>query len=69
MTTIPRVLTVLIEYSPTQQRIMVRGAWEQGKGPANIAPLAPENTQNFVKVFEGVDMKSNVGFAGLVPVE
>jgi hypothetical protein len=61
----PRVLIVVLEYSPAQQRVMVRGVWPDGaKLPA---PLASENTQNTVRVFEGVNMKAHVGFAGLVP--
>ena len=65
MNDIPRILIVVLEYSPAQQRVMVRGVWP--KGAALPDPLAPENKQNRVSVFEGVDMKANVGFAGLVP--
>lgn len=63
---IPPILVVVIEYSPSQQRVMVRGAWPMDA----VLPgrLAPENRQNRVRVFLGVDMKANVGFAGLVPV-
>lgn len=62
----PRILTVLLEYSPTQQRVMVRGVWPEGE-QAYRKPLEAENQQNYVRVFEGVDMKANVGFAGLMP--
>jgi hypothetical protein len=61
----PTILKVVIEYSPTQQRVMVRGVFPHDTPTPE--PLAPENQQNIVRVFEGVDMGPNVGFAGLVP--
>lgn len=65
MNDIPRILIIVLEYAPAHQRVMVRGVWPEG-APLP-PPLAPENTQNKVKVFEAVDMKAHVGFAGLVP--
>jgi hypothetical protein len=61
----PRVIKVVVEYSPEQRRVIVRGAWPEGA--VLPEPLAPSHTQNVVSVFEGVDMKWHVGFAGLVP--
>lgn len=63
----PEIVTVVIEHSPTQRRVMVRGAFR--RGDAFPAPLAPENRQNFVQVFVGVDMGAAPGFVGLVPEE
>ncbi len=58
-------ITVLIEYVPAQQRVMVRAAWTTD-GSHYLEPLSPENQQNYVKVFAGVDMKYNVGFRNLI---
>jgi hypothetical protein len=60
----PEVMTVLIEYVPSQSRVMVRGVWRKEEYKP-VAPLLPDNVQNAVHVFLGVDMKFNVGFAGL----
>jgi hypothetical protein len=59
-----RIVTVVIEYSPSQSRVMVRGVFAEGQPLP--APLAPENRQNHVRCFLGADMGTNVGFAGLV---
>lgn len=67
MSEMPRILTVLIEYSPSTTRVIVRGVWLKGRGPSDTAPLEPGNRQNFVDVFEGIDMKvRGTGFTGLV---
>lgn len=60
MSNIPEIITVLIEYSNMQGRVIVRSAWS-GK-PEYLEPLEPGNQQNYVKVFDGVDMKYGVGF-------
>lgn len=57
----PESITVLIEYSLKQKRVIVRGAWRGT--PTMLEPLEPDNQQNYVKVFDGVDMKYNVGFS------
>ena len=62
----PRVLVVLIEYRPTLHSVTVRGCWPE----ADFRPvplLEPDNQQNAVRCFEGVDHKAHIGFAGLVP--
>lgn len=59
----PEIVIVVIEYSPSQRRVMVRGAFRQG-APLP-APLAPENQQNRVRVFLDADMGSAPGFAAL----
>ena len=62
----PRILTVLLEYSEERRRVIVRGAWP--KAEMKMRPkLLPGNFQNYVDVFEGVDMTWHIGFAGLVP--
>ena len=61
----PQVLTVLLEYSPRQQRVIVRQVAAEYKP---LPVLEDGNVQNAVKVFLGVDMKFNVGFSGLTPV-
>ena len=64
--TAPRILTVLIEYSEERRRVIVRGVWPKAK--MKMRPkLVPGNFQNYVDVFEGVDMTWHIGFAGLVP--
>ena len=59
------IVTVVIEYSPTQRRVMVRGVFR--KYDVFPSPLAPENQQNRVQVFVGHDMGSAPGFVGLNP--
>lgn len=61
----PDTITVLIEYVPSQKRVMVRAAWRDGK--EYLEPLEPDNKQNYVSVFDGVDMKYHTGFQGLEP--
>lgn len=63
----PEILTVVIEYSPTQRRVMVRGVFRDGQPMP--APLETENRQNRVRVFVGMNMGAAPGFAGLVPEE
>lgn len=62
----PRILTVLIEYSEKRKRVTVRGVWPKDTAK-QLPKLLPGNYQNYVDVFEGVDMKWHVGFAGLIP--
>lgn len=57
----PEIITVLIEYSPKQKRVIVRGAWSGT--PTTLEPFDPDNQQNYVKVFDGVDMKYHAGFS------
>ncbi len=59
------IVTVVIEYSPTQRRVMVRGVFRDGQ--LMPAPLETENKQNRVRVLVGHDMGAAPGFAGLVP--
>ncbi len=61
---IPRTLKVVIEWRPSKNRISVRGCWPQEKfRPPPL--LEPDNQQNCVGVFEGVDMKDEVGFSNV----
>ena len=60
----PKVVFVVIEWIPSQNRISVRGCWPEKDFKAPPL-LYPDDQQNAVAVFEGVDMKSNVGFCGL----
>ena len=62
----PRILTVLVEYSEERKRVTVRGVWPQADA-RQLPKLLPGNEQNYVDLFEGVDMKWHVGFAGLIP--
>ncbi len=56
-------ITVLVEYVPSQKRVMVRAAWN-GDGEY-LEPLERDNRQNYVSVFAGVDMKHHVGFSSI----
>lgn len=57
---------VLLEYIPTEKRVVVRGVWRDGK-QQKLAPIFEGNPQNYVRVFEGFDnMCNGVGFTGLV---
>ncbi len=60
----PKVKTVVIEYRKKLKKVVVRGVWD-GIAP-KIEPLEGGNVQNYVRVYEGVDMKYHVGFEGLV---
>jgi hypothetical protein len=62
----PRILTVLVEYSEERKRVTVRGVWPKADAK-QLPKLLPSNEQNYVDVFEGVDMKWHVGFTGLIP--
>lgn len=48
-----QVLTVVIEYHLEQNRIIVRGVFDSEKVP-NIPLLSAENTQNYIRLFQGV---------------
>ena len=61
-----RILTVLVEYSEEQKRVMVRGVWPKAD-VKHLPKLLAGNEQNYVDVFEGADMKWHVGFSGLIP--
>ncbi len=59
------IVTVVIEYSPTQRRVMVRGVFRDGQQMPPL--LATENKQNRVRVLVGMDMGAAPGFVGLIP--
>lgn len=61
-----RIMTVLIEYSEEKKRVVVRGVWPKGS-LEQLPKLLPENQQNYVDVFEGIDMKWHCGFVDLIP--
>jgi len=61
------IKVVVIEWRPTKNRVTVRGVF--AKGSPRLELLEPENIQNYVQVFEGIDHKSNVGFDGLQEME
>jgi len=50
---------VLIEYSPRDELVYVRGVWPEPRGQ-KLAPIHEDNTQEYVRVTEGMD---NVGRA------
>jgi hypothetical protein len=58
-------MVVLIEWRPSKKRVTVRGCWPRDDFKP-LPVLEPGNTQHDVQVFEGVDMKSHVGFEGLI---
>jgi hypothetical protein len=60
-----QVVKVVLEYSPAQQRVIVRGVFRSDQEIP--PPLMPTHQRNVVTVFLGVDMHWHVGFAGLVP--
>lgn len=65
MEKIPPVKIVLIEFSSQLHQVLVRGCFSLEKfDPQKYPPLEEGNPQNFVRVFEGVDMKFHVGFSG-----
>jgi len=64
---LPRTLVVVIEYDPVQKRVMIRGVWRDDDTLDLPPPLAIQNQQNHIRVFENTDMKQGVGFTGLVP--
>jgi hypothetical protein len=49
----PQILTVVIEYHLEQNRVIVRGVFDSNKIPL-IPLLAAENSQNHVKLFQGI---------------
>lgn len=61
----PRIMIVLIEWRPSKKRVTVRGCWPRDNFKP-VAVLETGNLQHAVQVFEGTDMKSHVGFEGLV---
>lgn len=63
MDEIPRTMVVLIEWRPKLGRVTVRGVWPEDEWDFRKHPILEDgNLQNAVRVFEGVDMKSHVGF-------
>jgi len=62
------VKIVLLEYSPRQKRVFVRGVWSEARRPRRMAPIAEDNQQNYVRVHEGFDnLERGLGFSGLIP--
>lgn len=60
---------VVVEYSPAQGRVRVRGVWlDTGQGFTPPPLLHPANAQNVVEMFLGVTMDVWT-FAGLYPKE
>jgi len=51
----------VIEYSPSQNRVMVRGIYEMTDPMPK--KLHTDNTQNRVSCFLGLDMGAHVGFS------
>lgn len=49
----PQMLTVVIEYHLEQSRVIIRGVFDSEKMP-NIPLLSTGNTQNHVKLFQGM---------------
>lgn len=58
-----RVIFVCIEYSPKQNRVMVRGTFDERD--LIPKPLAPENIQNVLGTFLNMEMSSPAGFSFL----
>jgi hypothetical protein len=56
-------MVVVLEYVPSQSRIVMRGCFPQ-KSFAPLARLTPDSVQNNVHIFAGVDMKSTGVFSG-----
>lgn len=52
------VKQVLLEYSPRDEAVFVRGIWADGKAPS-LAPIHEDNSQRLVRVTEGVDNLEN----------
>ncbi len=63
-----RIMIVLIEWRPSLKRVTVRGCWPKDEYKT-MPLLEDDNQQNAVQVFEGIDMKSHVGFDGLAESE
>lgn len=61
----PKIMVVVVEWRPSLKRVTVRGCWP-AEGFKPVPVLEDGNIQNNVQVFEGVDMKSHVGFEGLI---
>lgn len=59
----PQIIKVLLEYSPSQQRVMMRGCFMDGQQIPE--KLSPDNTQNVVQCFLGLVKHNGVGFSGL----
>ncbi|HZE69900.1 MAG TPA: hypothetical protein VE135_10300 [Pyrinomonadaceae bacterium] len=52
---------VLIEYSPRDKLVYVRGIWPEQR-VQRLAPIHEDNTQEYVRVTEGMD---NIGRSGV----
>ena len=65
---IGEIMVAVLEYVPSQSRIVMRGCFPQ-KSFAPLARLTPDSVQNNVHIFAGVDMKSTGVFSGLQLVE
>ncbi len=61
-------MVVVIEYRPRFKAVTVRGVWEESEFVSGLCPLLePENQQNEVHCFLGVDHKARVSLSGLIP--
>lgn len=60
------IVTVVLEYIPSQFRVVIRGCFLQ-KGFVPLPKLTPDSIQNNVDIFAGVDMKFTGVFSGLQP--
>jgi hypothetical protein len=57
------VVKIVIEYSPSQERVIVRGVFFEDS--PKVPLLDQENIQNHIKCFFDVPLSTKVGFAGL----
>ena len=53
------VFKVVLEYSPKENRVMVRGIFKDGR-PPDLLDRA--NSRNVVSCFLDIDMGANIGF-------
>jgi hypothetical protein len=57
------VVKIVIEFCPSQERVIVRGVFFEDS--PKVPLLAKENIQNHIKCFFDVPLSTKVGFAGL----
>lgn len=53
-----KVRLVLLEFSPRDGAVFVRGVWAEGK-QMHLAPVHEDNRQELIRVMEGVDNLAN----------